>query len=284
MSSTSIANSEAGRMPALPGFTAKIKNAKIKSKIFSLAFSLVLLWTCTGASRVESGPHLVLIPKISVAEKEFDLGKIEEGVEVKHVFKVSNQGQKNLKILKTTATCGCTVPRMSKDVIEPGQTVDLEVIMDTSMKQGSVSKPIEIYSNDPVTPRVTIHLKAQVRSPHADLRKNGEGAAKIFTGRCAACHVTKGIGKIGEDLFLADCAMCHGFRAKGIPGVAPALVPFDYHQKAFADGMEKIIAHGSKTHRSMPGFLKESGGPLSAKEISSLVEYLKWKSDLDLKK
>jgi mono/diheme cytochrome c family protein len=230
------------------------------------------------------GPHQVLVPEISVSETEFNFGKLEEGIETRHTFKITNKGKKPLKIFETKATCGCTVPKVKKDLIAPGETVDLEVVMDTSMKQGNVSKPITIRSNDPMKRVLTIHVKAQVRGPHADLVSSGEQrTAKIFTGRCAACHVEKGVGKIGEELFMADCSMCHGARAKGIPGVAPALTPFDYHQKDFAAHMRKIIAFGSKAHRSMPGYLKTAGGPLSDSEIDSLVEYLKWKSDLDLK-
>lgn len=244
---------------------------------------LILVSTLSVIGPSKAGPHNVLVPEISIAEKEFNFGKVAEGTEVRHVFKLTNKGQKALKIFKTDVKCGCTVPKLSKDLIAPGETVDLEIVMDTSMKQGSISKPVTITSNDPLHRQSVILLKAQVRSPHADLGSGENRVSKIFTGRCAACHVEKGKGKIGEDLFLADCSMCHGFRAKGVPGVAPALVPFDYHKKDFADSMRKIIAFGSKSHRSMPGYLKSAGGPLSDVEVDSLIEYLRWKSDLDLK-
>ncbi|MBY0359935.1 MAG: DUF1573 domain-containing protein [Candidatus Obscuribacterales bacterium] len=218
-------------------------------------------------------------PKIVFPETQFDLGKVEEGVEMRHIFKIRNDGGKLLVIKAAFSTCGCTIPKLKKKEIQPGETVDLEVIMDTSMKQGKVDKQVEIRTNDPVNPVSTIHIKADVRSPHADL--GVDKTAKIFTGRCAACHVQKGIGKTGEDLFFADCAMCHGFRAGGVPGVAPPLVPADYHNKAFADYRKKIISFGSKSHRSMPGYLKQAGGPLTEKEIDSLIDYLRWKSDFE---
>ncbi len=220
-------------------------------------------------------------PEISFPETEFDLGQVNEGAEFHHTFKIENHGQKTLQIKTAFSTCGCTVPVIKNKEIKAGESGNLEVIMDTSMKQGYVSKPIEIHSNDPVHPISTIYIKANVRSPHADL--GTDKTAKIFTGRCAACHVSKGTGKIGEELFAADCAMCHGFRAAGIPGVAPPLVPFDYHDKDFSEAMKKIVSFGSKTHRSMPGYLKEAGGPLSEEEINSLLDFLKNKSDRELK-
>lgn len=254
------------------------QNKWMKSLLFAL---LPLHYQLSVPPHAGCQPQDKSAPQISVPEKEFDVGNINEGVETRHVFKISNTGGQTLRITKTHASCGCTVPTIKKNIIEPGETVDMEVLMDTSMKQGSVSKPIEIHSNDPINPIVKVHLKAKVKSPHADLGRADERSAKIFTGRCAACHVTKGIGKVGGELFFADCAMCHGFSARGVPGVAPALVPFDYHNQIFADGMKKIISEGSKTHRSMPGFLKSAGGPLSEKEILSLVEFLKQKSDAE---
>lgn len=218
-------------------------------------------------------------PKIDFPEKDFDLGKVEEGVELRHTFKISNLGSKLLLIKSAFSTCGCTVPHLKKKEIKPGETVDLEVMMDTSMKQGKVDKQIEIHSNDPTNPVATLHIKADVKGAHADLGE--DKTAKIFSGRCAACHVQKGIGKSGEELFFADCAMCHGFRGGGIPGVAPPLVPADYHNQEFSDYRKRIVSFGSKTHRSMPGYLDRAGGPLTEKEIDSLIDYLRRKSDLE---
>ena len=245
-----------------------------------LILALTALVPCSNQISL-AGPHIVLIPKINFPETEYDFGVIEEGIEVRHSFKIENLGKKTLLITTAYATCGCTVPNIKKKRIAPGESAEMEVVMDTSMKQGDVKKAIEVRCNDPVTPVSTVYVKAKVTSPHANMGK--DPATKIFSGRCAACHVEQGVGKIGEDLFFADCSMCHGFRAKGIPAVAPALVPFDYHDKDIAAAKRQVIAEGSKFHRSMPGYAKASGGPLTDKEIDSLIEYLKWKSDLELK-
>lgn len=232
---------------------------------------------------VNAGPHLVLTPKISIAETEFNFGDANEGIELRHTFRIENRGRKDLVIKTAFSTCGCTVPHIKKKRIAPGESTDMEVVMDTSMKQGDVTKPIEIRSNDPIEPIKTIYIKAKIRSPHADLGNGTERTAKIFTGRCAACHVNQGKGKVGEDLFFSDCGMCHGYSARGVPGVAPALVPFDYHNKEFADTIKTVISKGSLTHRSMPGYAKEFGGPLTEEEIDSIVDYLRLKSDRENK-
>lgn len=217
------------------------------------------------------------IPKISFPETEHNFGVLEEGIEAKYIFKIENKGQKELVIKTVFSTCGCTIPTMKTKHIAPGSSADMEVVMNTSMKQGDVKKPIEVRSNDPVNPVSTLYVTAKVTSPHANLGENK--IAAIFEGKCARCHVQDGIGKTGEELFNADCAMCHGYRAKGIPSVAPTLIPFDYHNKEFAAAFKHIIAFGSPSHRSMPGYAKEAGGPLNDKEIDSLVDFLRDKSD-----
>ncbi len=214
-------------------------------------------------------------PTLELPEQEYDFGTINEGVEVRHTFPMHNSGRKRLEIKTAFSTCGCTVPHIKQREISPGQTGELEVMLDTSMKQGNVTKPIEIRSNDPENPVVTIYIKANVRGAHFDL---GDVKAKIFSGRCAACHVEKGKGKQGEELFSADCAMCHGFRGTGIAGVAPSLVQGNFEDEAYASSMQHIISYGSPSHRSMAGYLDEAGGPLSPKDIESLISFLKRKS------
>jgi hypothetical protein len=76
--------------------------------------------------------------------------------------------------------------------------------------------------------------------------------------------------------------MCHGFRAKG--SVGPGLLSFDYENKILAGELRKIIAEGSLKNRSMPGFAKVHGGPLSDEEIDSLISYLNWRSNLEKQK
>lgn len=219
-------------------------------------------------------------PKIRFDKTLHDFGSVEEGIDISCKFIIHNDGDKALKITETKSTCGCTVAAVKQKSIPAKASEELTVMMDTSMKQGPVKKEITIKSNDPENPSATIFITADVENPHRNLGKNVQ--AKIFSGRCAACHVNEGVGKLGEDLYLADCAMCHGFRAKG--GVGPGLLGLDYENKVLAKGLRKIIAEGSPTNRSMPGFATTHGGPLKDAEIDSLINYLSWRSKLEKQK
>jgi polyisoprenoid-binding protein YceI/cytochrome c553 len=216
-------------------------------------------------------------PAIRLEKTKKNFGAVEEGIELSCNFMVHNDGDKPLRIYETKSTCGCTLASMQKKVIPAGGREALKVVMDTSMKQGPVTKEITVRSNDGRKSALSIFVSADVRNPHQNLGKNVQ--TKIFQGRCAACHVNRGLGKVGEELYLADCAMCHGLLGGG--AVGPSLVRLDYSNKGMAEAVSQIIANGSPSHRSMPGFSKKVGGPLSDSEIESIVKHLQQLSQLE---
>ena len=215
-------------------------------------------------------------PKIFIQPDRHDFGKIAEGVKVKHVFHIRNKGGTPLVITDAKPTCDCTTVKLDTKEVKPGKSIVMEVTVDTTMKLGEITKEILVTSNDPVCPQTKIKLFAVV-DPHEGM--DGKGPSKLFSPKCAACHVQQGIGKIGEDLYMADCAMCHGFRANGAN--APSLVRYNLEDAAVRGLLRDITANGSKAHLSaMPGFIKEAGGPLTGEEIDSLIEYLRWRKSI----
>lgn len=219
-------------------------------------------------------------PQMVFDSKVHDFHAVEEGVVVKHSFQVQNAGGTDLKITEAKSTCGCTTVTLGNAVVPAGGHTSISVEIDTALKQGHVDREITVRSNDPKAPLVSLFLKADILDPHKSL--TGSVQAKIFQGRCAVCHVNEGIDKEGEDLYLADCSMCHGFKAQG--GFAPGLMRLNLDNKLVAKQVTKIITDGSPTHRSMPGFGKAKGGPLTEAQIASLIEYLKWRKKQDIPK
>lgn len=211
-------------------------------------------------------------PQIEIKPLAVDLGNLEEGVEVTRNFDITNTGNAKLEIYDAHSSCGCTVPSLTKNDLEPGESTRLEILVDTSMKQGKVEKSVEVSSNDPLKPVLPIKLKMNVANRHTGMSE--EGIVKIFTSeKCTSCHVDQGVGLAGQALFEADCAMCHGKDARG--AVGGALIYGDYSNEKYARHIKDVISFGSKTHRSMPGFLDSAGGPLIEAQVDSLVAYLK---------
>jgi hypothetical protein len=99
--------------------------------------------------------------KIVFREYEHDFGKVIEGEKVGWVFKFENRGTSNLIIASATTSCGCTVPEYDAKPIEPGGTGNLEVVFDTSGRNGKQTKTITVKSNAK-TPVVLLKITAEV--------------------------------------------------------------------------------------------------------------------------
>ncbi len=109
-------------------------------------------------------------PKIHVEEPIHDFGSILEGYAVTHVFTIQNTGDETLIIDRVAVSCGCTATELATDRLAPGESVDLEVLVDTAGFGGRISKSIYIYTNDPEyadapssnLPRFTLRVTGEV--------------------------------------------------------------------------------------------------------------------------
>lgn len=213
-------------------------------------------------------------PTIAVEGQTHDLGIIPMEVPAKDTFKLSNVGGETLLIEKVEASCGCTATDLETNSLNPGESTNLQITLDTSLKLGPVSKTIDVFSNDPKTPKLVLELKANVVVPEGKAAGpiKVSDPLKLFHGDCKSCHVDRGIGKAGKDLFIADCGMCHGLNGEG--GVSPPLIFLDYEQESTRDYVKRIISNGSLNSPTMPPYAEEKGGPLSETQIESLVKFL----------
>jgi len=258
----------------VPNRLANIRNVTVATVLCTAALacwpgshSFAQQPDATPATQAQSGKAT---PHIALDSDRFDFGTVDEGVDLKHTFQVSNAGTGLLRLFSAYSSCGCTIAKIEKKQLDPGESTNITISVDTAMKQNKVTKTVSVCSNDAKTPVVTIFLSMNVKDPHIGMKE--QDGAKIFTDQhCASCHVAKGFGLFGRNLYNADCAMCHGPKAEG--AVGPALFGA-YDDEKFAERMTDIIEHGSKVHRSMPGFLAQSGGPLAQEQIDSIVKYL----------
>ncbi|MBK8883128.1 MAG: DUF1573 domain-containing protein [Bacteroidales bacterium] len=99
--------------------------------------------------------------KIVFNEYEHAFGKVAEGEKVGYVFKFENQGTANLVIASATTSCGCTVPEYDSKPIPPGGSGTLEVVFNTSGRNGMQTKTITVKSNAQ-PPVVILKITAEV--------------------------------------------------------------------------------------------------------------------------
>lgn len=135
--------------------------------------------------------------------------------------------------------------------------------VDPAGKSGSVIKSVQVYSNDPKQPVVTLQVSMQIRDS-VHLKKTA--TAGIFDAACRSCHVDQGRGKTGFELFRADCFMCHNAGTS-----APNITQMSKRPEAY---LRRMIRDGV-VNTSMPGFAQANGGPLTEAEIDSLVKSIR---------
>jgi len=101
------------------------------------------------------------VPRLTVTEPVKELGDVKRGEKLNWTFEVNNAGSVDLEILDAKPFCRCTVATFTR-VIKPGQTGEVIAQVDTSAFVGPISKVIEIVTNDPVSSRIQLTIKASV--------------------------------------------------------------------------------------------------------------------------
>jgi hypothetical protein len=101
--------------------------------------------------------------EIAFREYEYNFGKVAEGEKVGFTFTFENKGTANLIIASATTSCGCTVPKYNTKPIPPGGNGKLEVVFDTSGRNGMQTKTITVKSNASI-PVVLLKITAEVVS------------------------------------------------------------------------------------------------------------------------
>ncbi len=78
---------------------------------------------------------------------EHNFGKVKSGEKVGCIFTFRNTGDADLVIASASASCGCTVPKYDRKPVPPGGAGTIEVIFDTSGREGLQTKTVVIQSN-----------------------------------------------------------------------------------------------------------------------------------------
>lgn len=103
-------------------------------------------------------------PAISFKEKLHDFGVISRGDTVEHTFYFENIGTAPLKILSARGSCGCTVPKYSREEIAPGAKGEVFVRFNSAGKSGMQNKTVTLVTNatDKARKQVVLTLRGRV--------------------------------------------------------------------------------------------------------------------------
>ena len=196
-------------------------------------------------------------------------------------FSVTNTGPELVTINSVRASCGCTTPKLPvlPWKLEPGASGSFHVTADLAGKFGTFQKSVFLDTTEgPKLVYVKVNLpaagSAMAAVPGMDSRTRNMQIAKadpsaIFRGDCASCHSKPAMGKTGEQLFTAACAICHESDQRAV--LVPDLMAL---KQTPTDAYWEAWIRNGKAGSMMPGFSTEKGGPLSEDQIKSLVAYV----------
>ena len=126
---------------------------ELRKLLFILAAVLtaILQYSCnnntTGGREQTDQAKSADITGISFREYEHNFGKVTEGEKVACTFTFENSGKGPLVISSVTSSCGCTVPKYDTKPVLSGSTGNVEVIFDSSGRNGRQTKTITVRSN-----------------------------------------------------------------------------------------------------------------------------------------
>ncbi|GAA0879693.1 hypothetical protein GCM10009119_26620 [Algoriphagus jejuensis] len=102
------------------------------------------------------------VPQLFITQKEIDLKEISPKAVVRRTVTLTNQGRQVLEIRKVEGNCDCLLIEAPKDILEPGESMELSLTFDPIGRKGIDQRNIYVFSNDPVNPVQLIVMKSRV--------------------------------------------------------------------------------------------------------------------------
>ena len=201
----------------------------------------------------------------------FDFGTVTEGDIVRHNFKFKNDGVGKVKLAKTETSCGCTTASSALKEYAPGESGEMEVVVDTKGKKGIVVKTVTLTLEDNNTEKVEVTLAMKlVPPPHP---KNTNVRNINAEAACKSCHLESGEGETGIFLYHRVCSQCHG--KKGAGGSAIALNNEAWQKLKMTDAELKKVIQSGMPDNGMPSFVDGVTPPLTDEQVDSLIQYIR---------
>ena len=201
----------------------------------------------------------------------FDFGTVTEGDIVRHTFKFKNDGAGKVKLAKSETSCGCTSASNALKEYAPGESGEMEVVVDTKGKKGIVVKTVTLTLENNDTGKVEISLAMTLEPPPHPMITNVRNINA--EAACKSCHLESGEGQSGIFLYHRVCSQCHG--KKGAGGSAHALNDAAWQKMKMNDADIKKLIQAGLPDKGMPSFVEGVTPPLTDEQVDSLIQYIR---------
>lgn len=144
---------------------------------------------------VVSKGYAQLVEPISFKEKIHDFGEVVEAAgPAEYEFTFTNTSVRPIKILSVQASCGCTTPGWSKDLIAPGQSGFIKASFDPKGRPGYFNKTLSVTTDFDRNP-IVLQIKGSVvdklssvgvltaSNGHLRFRNNSFNLGKIYVNK-----------------------------------------------------------------------------------------------------
>jgi len=102
-------------------------------------------------------------PIIEFDTTVYSFDEVTMGDVVNIEFTFYNRGKRDLKILKTKASCGCTTSKLESNTIKKKGKGVITVNFNTSNRRGNQHKTVTVICNDPKNPVTVLHIQGRVK-------------------------------------------------------------------------------------------------------------------------
>jgi hypothetical protein len=91
-----------------------------------------------------------------------DLGQIASSAVRRQTVVLSNLGKQDLEIRKIQQNCACLIIEYPKNILLPGEKMELNLVFDPIGRKGIDQRNVYIFTNDPVNPVQLLVLKSRI--------------------------------------------------------------------------------------------------------------------------
>lgn len=128
-----------------------------------------------------------------------DWGRVTDEAPLEHLFKFTNTSNRTITIKSATATCGCTVPQLTKKVYAPGEAGEIKVQFNPTNRRGPQQKGVTVTLEDDQVPQIQLSLTSHVL-PMVWVEPNRVLFQDIYKGTGARQEVTITARKPGFEI------------------------------------------------------------------------------------
>lgn len=101
-------------------------------------------------------------PELTLGVKTIDFGRVKQNMPTVRELQFTNTGRRELIIRSIQGNCTCIAAAAIKSTVKPGEGSSIQITFNPQDRQGSQTKAITIYSNDPEHPVQRVTFTAYV--------------------------------------------------------------------------------------------------------------------------